>query len=792
MYLNVSDDFKRINAETGRTFRAKLVMTASNKEVTADIISMKMSGGNSSAEDLSFGDVSAATAEIEFSCENNIENIVKADMTAKLSIGLLLSSGYEYVPMGEYKVLPGKKNGAKFSVSLADKLYNSDTAYLSGLVYPTTANNIVREICNDLGISNYSENGTDLSKLSFSSMPLNVTKRQMLSYIASYFGKSVYIDRNGVLTFGWYDFDNPVPITDDEIAEPTIGETIKIEALACATDSETVLTSGTGRAITFSNPFMTQAQLNTLAKSLTPKYVPAEINQLVGNILVDRFDVLEYKDRYIPIMSSELTFDGGVSMLFKSEGKTEEEAASKTVTELDVILEKVKRYADDAIKNTTDIMNGTNGGYKINKYDADGNPYATLWMNAPDEKTATNCIMISKNGFGFGSKKEGAADWTFVWGWTIDGSFNTEYITSHNLSLTGSLTDGKRTNVENTDIDMHYELSPNLELYSKDGKKFEAVGLKAYSQNNGIRNNSYYTNYGTFFDAAGGNSALDTVVSALISILGNMNYYSNGGFHISDGKNEINGSPYVGFSSTKGFYDNDIRCLTEETGVNNCLINGYLADCNSPSVSISTNNRICVDRYNSGSAHSPFSGSVGYLVTLIYFNSSNHYIVQFGIRYRDNQIKMRTYNKVNSNSDGKTPAWSDWSNVFVTQNVTDALTKKDAELNTKIEDVKNTLLTYIETEEAWLKYEFTSDYNSGKQQGYEFSLSGCLTQWGTATATPSGTQITFDESYNNSTYGISITPFGSAGSVWFTAPSTTGFKIWASKETPVRWMTTGI
>ncbi len=781
MYLNVSSEFKSVNSGTGRTFRAKLIMSASGEEINAEIISLKLSGGNSSAEDLSFGDVSAAAAELEYSYVSELENKIKSDMTAAFFIGLLLPSGYEYVPMGEYKVLSCKRNGEKFSVNLADKLYGSDVSYTSALIYPNTADNLVSEICNNLGIKNFSANGAELSSLKFQSAPANITVRQMLSYIASYFGMNVYIDRNGAMAFGRHNFSSPVNITDDEVSEPTLGQNISITAIACLTANDTVLTSGKGRAMTFANPFMTKTQLDKLGSFLPINYSAAEINQLVGNILTDRYDVLKYKDSLIPVMSFELTFDGGVSVSFKSQGKTDDEAAEKTVTELDIVLEKVKRYADDAIKNTTDIMNGTNGGYKIEKYDADGNTYATLWMNAPDEKSATNCIMINKNGIGFGSKNAGAENWTFTQGWTIDGSFNTEYITSHNLSLTGRLTDGKRTNIDNNEIEMHYELSPDLKLYSKDGKTLDAVGLKAYSTQYGISNSSFYTNFGAFFDAAGESSSLDHIMSTIISILGDMNYFSNGGFRIKNGENEISGDPYGGLCATNGIYDNGKRCLTEETGLLNCMRYGYLSDCNKPSVAVTTKGRICVDVFNSGSANSPFSGSVGYLITFVYYTTVD-YVLQIGIRYRDNQIKMRTYNKVNANSDGKTSAWSAWSNIFVTKDVTDALAQKDTDILNQTTALFDLIFNAFES-----KY-----YDDEPSQGYELSLSGCMTQWGKATVYKSGTNITFEKEYMDTNYGISITPFGLGANLWFTSPTKTGFRIYSSiDEVPVKWMTIG-
>ena len=824
MYNSATNAFKTAHNKTGRTFCAKLSFT-SGIELPNDkceIFSVKLARGNETADDITFGEVSSAIATVEMSYDSSVMASVKEGMTVNHHLGLNTSSSTEYVPMGEFKVLSCVRNGANVTLTLADKLYESDTVYSSTLTFPNTANNIVSEICNSLGISGFEATGITLSSMQISQAPANLTKRQMLSYIASYFGCNAYIGRTGKLVFGWYDFSSVVTVTDDEIDMPKLGDAITIKALACAIDSQTVITSGTGRAMTFENPYMTQSRLDSLRREFS--YVSAEINQLVGSVLID-FDVLSYNGSLIPVMSSELMFDGGVRLVMKAVGKSEEEAAKKTVSPMDVLVEQVKKYADDVVKHSSDIMNGVNGGYKIEKYDADGNPYATLWMDAPTEKQATHCILINKDGIGFGTKNSGADTWTYTMAWLIDGTFNTQFVTANELSITGSLKNSKSSKIDNSTVEMDYELSNNIKIPSINNTTFDAVGLQLSSKDKNKNNNkAYFTNWGAFFDVSSDDAAVSSFINSILAALGNLNYYNGTGFLVKKGNNEIAGDPDVGMRASKGFKSpaafesetgfsvNGDWCLTKQDGVFSNVHNASIADCNEPSKDVTSINSyhkgVCVDLFSSTTSNAPFANSVGYLVTFNYFSETAKYGVQLGIRYRDNEIKMRTYNTVNS-SDGKTAVWSDWSSIFATRSeITSANATLKSELKNemsstyatkvKLEDavsIINKAITGLETDISNLEDKFLLNFNSSTNIGYELSASGVLTQWGSVTLSASTPKkITFPRSFSNTVYGLSFTPYYRKGSVYYTAIATDSITIRSddiASDTTFRWIAIG-
>lgn len=361
MYTDVSDTFKAIHDKPGRTFAARIEFESSGYEAlpdsNSDILSIKLIRGNSSAEDISIGDVSSAMFTAELTYHEKTLSRLLSDRVVWLYFGVDLLPGYgdfDYVPMGKFKVKTAKKSGNKIIVTFVDNLYDSDSLYVSNLTYPNTALHIFYEICDSLGI------GYDiaitvraiLAMINFDTAPTGFTKRQMLSYMVSIFGKNACLDRKGKLKFYRYDFSQTFSVTDDSIDTPTLGENVEITALVCNIGSGNTLTCGEGRAITFENPFMTQEHLDNLIDIVSCSYTPCEMNQLVGSILLDIFDVLEYNGFVIPIMSSELYFDGGVSLKITAYGKTAEEAAINSVGTAANILNQAEKYTQEYFENS--------------------------------------------------------------------------------------------------------------------------------------------------------------------------------------------------------------------------------------------------------------------------------------------------------------------------------------------------------------------------------------------------------------------------------------------------------
>lgn len=94
------------------------------------------------------------------------------------------------------------------------------------------------------------------------------------------------------------------------------------------------------------------------------------------------------------------------------------------------ITQTQEEFVRRVVRNQTELITGLKGGNKIEMFDSEGHPTDTIWMNTPSVETASFAVRINAAGIGFwrstsgGSPLEGPYDDA----WTIDGTFNTDYI----------------------------------------------------------------------------------------------------------------------------------------------------------------------------------------------------------------------------------------------------------------------------------------------------------------------------------------------------------------------------
>lgn len=98
---------------------------------------------------------------------------------------------------------------------------------------------------------------------------------------------------------------------------------------------------------------------------------------------------------------------------------------------------KIRNVIRQEVANLMARFAGTNGGYKLSEFDANGLWLRDLWMDTPDKTTATNILEISMNGIrSSNAGYKPATDPAWKLGITIDGQINADRI------LTGTLMAG--------------------------------------------------------------------------------------------------------------------------------------------------------------------------------------------------------------------------------------------------------------------------------------------------------------------------------------------------------------
>ena len=265
--------------------------------------------------------------------------------------------GGERIPLGRFTCVKSKKSGGSVQLTMADRLYFSDKQYVPHIPMPNWNKAVEDDICRQLGLQNgndYTEvrllrdkngrrlidkNGKVLYSKYFyfkvSSVPKDVTMRQMLSYLASAQGEFGYVDRYGKYVRKWYG-KSVKTLDNNTIDLPTLSERQNvIFGIVCKVNDDTTLSLGVtdttqGRVLEFENPYMTESLLQSLWRRIGGfSWYTTELYHRLGDPRFDIGDVVTYTngtDNYdIPITNLGFNFDGGLSADISAVGLSVEE-----------------------------------------------------------------------------------------------------------------------------------------------------------------------------------------------------------------------------------------------------------------------------------------------------------------------------------------------------------------------------------------------------------------------------------------------------------------------------------
>lgn len=378
---------------------------------------------------------------------------------------------YELIPMGKYKVKSCTFQGDLWSIEAHDGFFGIDEKYVSGLKFPASVEAIENEICNHLGIDGVSEeldylcdvNGEEildkngeriyLPKTStlIDFLPKDCTYRQMLSYCASLDGgKCAVINRNGFLEHKGYS-NVEYEISADRADLPRVAQrSIRITQVTCITADgekiEAVETPNNGRVMEFVNPFMTESLFDAIKSFyLGFEYTPLELTHLLADPRLDMLDMVsvtayEGYDYNFPIMSMQISFDGGLMSTLASVGLSDDDQSAQrsdgpitrdVKQRLQEAMEQAEKAYQEQLQEAVDYINGANGGYVVTKYNADGQPTETFYSDNLDIEKATNIIRINNRGI---AGTNGGMNGTYATAITNDGRINASRILTGQLS----------------------------------------------------------------------------------------------------------------------------------------------------------------------------------------------------------------------------------------------------------------------------------------------------------------------------------------------------------------------
>lgn len=394
-----SEALDKVISGSGRTFYARL------NEISDGIQEIVQT--NFSTPDSYFYVGGAIASKIEVSMFTKSQKFVKGT-EIRFEIGATADGAIEWIPMGYFTIKEQKKDRNLLTFTAYDRLESKlAKAYKSKIVkYPVESKEFLTDISEQTGVE------FDTSKLSDTLMIDKIltvndqsgeksykepfdgfTMQQVVGYIAQLHGTFAICDRNGKVTFKWYEAlttDHPGKIGDtagsylkdqnlsfiyntieflkeshtyliktnryfDDLLQ---SETMcQISGISCDTENNHY-ESGTNININLSNPVMTQEWLNKILKKIkNMSYYPVSFS-FMGDPRLDVGDVVTIVDAKnnlidVPVMQHTITFDGGLLSEVASYGFEEKETKSPSEMALQRVKDDILSLREITAKKAT-------------------------------------------------------------------------------------------------------------------------------------------------------------------------------------------------------------------------------------------------------------------------------------------------------------------------------------------------------------------------------------------------------------------------------------------------------
>ena len=402
--INVSQEYLNAVKHYLRSIITRIYFNGSETPLTNDLISVKIKEVGQSQDMVKLGDFCTNEATIKFVMPS--EAIPLEGGYFVVEHGVLVGSDYNFVPMGKFFIneFDHVDGSVQYTVTAYDCSTRANISYVPGVTLPTTLEAVVRDACMQCNIE--IDDDFIFPNIEISTL-YEGTCKETIQYMASLMGKNAKINRYGKLTFYWYKdsgfeidenilyMDGFKRITDNDIT---------IHSLTSGTE-ENVLTSGEGRGINFTNPYMTQDVLDGILEDIDGFAYTPSTAKYNGNPSIEIGDIVSVKDNkgyFRKCIVSEQTFILiGMHSTITSKGSTEENFVLKKHSPLDVKLEKQYNKVQEEIKNTNELLTGAKGGHLLFSYDDDGHPTGLMFIDTPTLTSNSRGWIFNKNGLGY-------------------------------------------------------------------------------------------------------------------------------------------------------------------------------------------------------------------------------------------------------------------------------------------------------------------------------------------------------------------------------------------------------
>ena len=342
-----------------------------------------------------------------------------------------ISDTEEVCPLGRFYISKAESNTdfkTQFKIVAYDAFSKTEDTYSPMITMPNTSEAILADIASQCGFAlsadiEYPAGEFDL---------YDFTCRQYIGYFAGLVGKNARFNRDGKLTFVWYE-SHAYNITRSNQylggLKRLTDAPFTVRSISSGA-ADATLVAGDGVGLSFENPFITQEILDGIFGRVgTFSYVPMTLKWR-GNPAVEAGDIVEVEDDHgstytVYVMEQVLKIGGGLYSEIKCYGQSESDiqfSTSPTQKKLQQVYTKMQQ----AIQEATKLLQGANGGvFEI--LDENGDEINDGWII----HSADGQRFIKANVNGIGVTTDGGA--TFKEALTANG-LNASAVTTGQMS----------------------------------------------------------------------------------------------------------------------------------------------------------------------------------------------------------------------------------------------------------------------------------------------------------------------------------------------------------------------
>ena len=413
MYV-VSDEFNQAANAMSRLVSVRATFNGTQVIDGAYIKNISINERIIAKDYLSMGETCSNKLELEMFMPTEAIPLNNANIIVEIGLN------GEYCPMGKFYVADYESNDGYKTVKITAYDYFSKLTdkWESNLTFPASISDVLSELPIELASTGYPDINIEY---------IDCTVRELIGYIAGLLGCNARFDRQGKLAFKWFDGNYPIDssvVYMNGLTE-TAEENFVIGSLTSGT-KEFPLTSGSGKGITFENPFMTQEILDDIhSKVLGQTIKPCELKYRCNPAI----EVGDICNDNIFIMSQEISVGAGMNCKISSFGGEADVVMSESPT--DKKINKAYKNLTESFKTATQIMMGIKGGYYQLLVDDLGFPYGWEIRDTYETSPTTRLWRFTMGGLAFSNDGGQTFSEAAI---TLDGHISANAITTGYLS----------------------------------------------------------------------------------------------------------------------------------------------------------------------------------------------------------------------------------------------------------------------------------------------------------------------------------------------------------------------